>query len=72
MMEPQPDVIFFLTDGSVSNPQETVVMVEQNRHIPVMTIGFGDKAASNTHMAMMSEITGGVNVNLSTAKFRDI
>ena len=57
MMEPSPDVIFFLTDGVVRNPQETLAMVEANRHIPIMTIGFGNTAADSTELQMMSELT---------------
>jgi len=40
-MNPRPQVIFFMTDGSTRNPHETVEKVKKNRTIQVNSIAFG-------------------------------
>ena len=40
-MNPRPQVIFFMTDGSTRNPNETVEKVKKNRTIQVNSIAFG-------------------------------
>lgn len=62
-MDPQPDLMFFLTDGKVNNAEQTVALVERNTHIPVQTIGFGlDDEDGIEALKRIAEITDGMNV----------
>ena len=61
-MNPPPTAIFFLTDGSVSNPQETLDLVDTKREIPVHTIAYGLRGRGVEALAEMSRLTRGSHV----------
>ena len=68
-MNPRPQVIFFMTDGSTRNPEETVAMVKKNRAIQVNPIAFGipnDKAEAP--MKEMAKATSGTFKSYSKAE----
>lgn len=54
-MNPKPDVIYFMTDGSTRNPQETVEKVMKNKRIQVNAIAFG--IPNDQAKAPMQEMT---------------
>ncbi|MFW5828929.1 MAG: hypothetical protein ACOCXA_01595 [Planctomycetota bacterium] len=62
-MDPQPQAIFFLTDGRVDHSEQTLELVRQHPHIPVHTIAFGlqDQDGVAT-LADMATSTGGTHV----------
>jgi len=59
-MKPQPQVIFFMTDGSTRNPEETVAMVKKNKRIQVNPIAFGiPNKGAEAPMEEMAKMTRG-------------
>ncbi len=59
-MNPKPDVIYFMTDGSTRNPEETVNKVLKNKRIQVNAIAFGiPNEDAKVPMQTMTESTRG-------------
>jgi Cu/Ag efflux protein CusF len=72
-MYPQPDVIFFLTDGKVDNSELTLAQVKENRDIPVMTIAFGlnDKDGVAA-LEEMSTLTRGEHIAITMDRIEEL
>jgi hypothetical protein len=59
-MRPAPQVIYFMTDGSTRNPEETVEMVKRNKRIQVNPIAFGiPNQDAEAPMQEMAKLTRG-------------
>ena len=68
-MSPKPDVIYFMTDGSTRNPQETVDKVLKNKRIQVNAIAFGiPNADAEVPMKTMTDSTRGTFKSYSKAE----